>query len=267
MKEIKMHIGRGALGTLLVIIIWMLIPQTAGGQDYERKESHRIEIPAPLHGIPEKLLYRKAYTVSYNHETRCPNWVAWHLTSEKVQGQLKRISSKAFREDPDVASPRATLSDYRGSGYDRGHMCPVGDNKWDKQAMYETFLLTNICPQDKALNSGVWNEIEIQCRDWARRHGDVYIVCGPIYTREEHITIGDSKVWVPEAFFKVILCLSDTPKAIGFVCRNEKGNRRKAHYVNSIDEVERITGIDFFPSLPDNIERQVEAHADLSEWR
>lgn len=100
---------------------------------------------------PKSYCTAKPTPWSYNHETRCPNWVAWHLTSEKAQGQLKRISSKAFREDPDVTSPRATLSDYRGSGYDRGHMCPVGDNKWDKQAMYETFLLTNICLRTRHL--------------------------------------------------------------------------------------------------------------------
>ena len=71
---------------------------------------------------------------------------------------------------------------------------------------------------------------------------------------------------MPEAFFKVVLCMKGEPKAIGFIYKNGDGNRPKGDYVNSVDQVERITGFDFFPKLPDSIEKRIEAAADASEW-
>lgn len=214
--------------------------------------------------LQSQILRRKAYTVSYNKETRCPNWVAWHLTAEHADGLLKRHNS--FREDEDVRRPRATLEDYKGSGWSRGHMCPAGDNKWDELAMEESFLLTNVCPQNQSLNSGVWNRIEMDCRQWARKYGEVFIVCGPVLLKREHETIGKNRVVVPEAFFKVVLCMKDKPKAIGFVIRNNEGKKKRDMFVNSVDEVERITGYDFFPALPDEVENVIEAKADIKEW-
>jgi endonuclease G len=145
-------------------------------------------------------------------------------------------------------------------------MCPAGDNKWDPEAMYESFLLSNVCPQNMNLNSGVWNQIEITCRIWAERYGDVYIVCGPILFNKEHETIGMTQVVVPEAFFKVVLCLNGEPKGIGFICRNTEGNRRKDLYVNSISQVERVTKIKFFPHLDKEIADIVKSQTDLSIW-
>ena len=214
--------------------------------------------------LQSQILHRMAYTVSYNKETRCPNWVAWHLTAEHADGSLKRHNS--FREDEDVPRPRATLDDYKGSGWSRGHMCPAGDNKWDEQAMEESFLLTNVCPQDKSLNSGLWNRIEMDCRQWAKKYGEVYVVCGPVLMNRKHETIGSNNVVVPEAFFKVVLCLKGEPKAIGFVIRNNEGKKKRDQFINSVDEVERITGYDFFPALPDDVENVVEAKADIKEW-
>ncbi len=215
--------------------------------------------------IPSLLLPRTAYGLSYNKETRCPNWVAWNLTADHADGEWAR--SNDYREDYDVPSPRATNEDYRGSSLSRGHMCPAGDCKWDANAMSETFLLSNICPQDRSLNSGLWNRIEMDCRKWAQRYGSVYIVCGPVLYNKEHETIGVNKVVVPEAFFKVILCLQGTPKAIGFVVKNNARTKKKDQYVNTVDEVERITGYDFFPALPDEIENEVESHASIDDWR
>lgn len=224
-----------------------------------------LEIPARLEGKTEQILVRTGYTTSYNSETRLPNWVAWHLTAGHTTGPYKRGGIK-FHEDTDVAEPRATDSDYYGSGYDRGHMCPSGDNKWSEAAQEQSFLFTNICPQDGGLNRGDWNELEIACRKWADEYGDLYIVTGPILYRGRHKTIGKNKVVVPEAFFKVVLRTKGTPCAIGFIYKNTSGNRPKSAYVNTVDEVERITGYDFFPSLPDEIETKVEAEASISDW-
>lgn len=215
--------------------------------------------------IPSQLLSRTAYCLSYNKETRCPNWVAWNLTADHVDGEWPR--SNDYREDYDVTEPRATNEDYRGSSWSRGHLCPAGDNKWDSVAMSKSFLLSNMCPQDNSLNSGLWNSIEMDCRKWALRYGSVYIVCGPLLYNKEHETIGVNKVVVPEAFFKVILCLQGTPKAIGFIVDNNAGTKKKDQYVNTVDEVERQTGYDFFPALLDSIEERVESYANINDWR
>ncbi len=216
-------------------------------------------------GTPEQILKRTGYVASYNKTTLLPNWVAWHLTAERTEGSAKR-SGVDFAEDTEVPEPRATDWDYYNSGYDRGHMCPAADNKWSKKAMEESFLFTNMCPQNGNLNRSDWNEMEMACRKWAKKYGDLYIVCGPILYKGKHKTIGKNKVVVPEAFFKVVLRTGDDPQAIGFIYKNTSGNRPKDSYVNTVDEVERITGIDFFPSLPDDVEKKVEAECDLGLW-
>ena len=199
------------------------------------------EIPAPLKDRPEQILKRKGYTVSYNSETKNPNWVAWHLTKSHTSGSFQR-------------------------------------SKWDKQAMMESFLFTNVCPQNHGLNKYEWNNLEILCREWAKAYGAVDIVCGPIYSsgaeryrvgkgsQSEQKTIGRNKVWVPDAFFKVILCRQGRTKAIGFIYRNEGVKQRVDEAVCSVDKVEELTGIDFFPSLDDKVERLVESEASFSDW-
>ena len=223
-----------------------------------------IEKPAPLRGKSEIVLNRKGYIVSYNKDNKIPNWVAWHLTAEHAYGLIKRYGG--YQEDKEVPEPRATKDDYKNTKWSHGHMCPAGDNKWNEKAMKESNLLTNICPQDRSLNSGLWNRIEQDCRKWAKKYGDIYIVCGPVLLNRKHEVIGKNKVVVPEAFFKVILRLKPKPKAIGFIIRNNEGTKKRDHYINTIDEVERVTGIDFFPTLPDDIENKVEAYSNFNDW-
>lgn len=228
----------------------------------QQLQSKIVSLPA---SIPSIILRRKTYTTSYNSETHNPNWVAWHLTAEHVDGEIPRL--RYFIEDEQVPTPRATNEDYKGSGWSRGHMCPAGDNKWDEDAMRESNLLTNICPQHSSLNSGLWNVIERDCRKWAKIYENLYIVCGPVYLNRKHETIGSNKVVVPEAFYKVILRLTPEPVAIGFVVRNNEGKKKKDQFVNSVDDVERITGFDFFSALPDDIENKVESQADINDWK
>jgi endonuclease G len=213
----------------------------------------------------EKVLKRKGYMLSYNIDTLIPNWVGWTLTDSHVGGECHRDNN--YYEDNDVPSPKATNDDYIGSGWSRGHMCPAGDNKWDAIAMKESNFLTNICPQNAKLNSGLWNKIEQDCRKWAKKYNEIYIVCGPVLLDKEHETIGKNKIVVPEAFFKVILRMNPQPSAIGFVVRNNDGKKKRDQFVNSVDDVERITGIDFFPALPDSIEDKVEAYVNIEDWR
>lgn len=255
----------GIFGSCDVVVKRMEAKVTESKQQLAPKIRKGLELPAPLASRPEQILVRKGYTASYNKEWRVPNWVAWHLTAAHLKGYAKR-SGLAFNEDEEVPTPRAVNTDYVRSGYDRGHMCPAGDNKWNAQAMDESFLFTNICPQAPQLNRGDWNEMEQACRKWAKQCGDIYIVCGPIFYKKRAKTIGKSKVAVPDAFFKVVLTMKGRPKAIGFIYKNGDGNRPKGDYANSVDEVERITGIDFFPSLPDKVEKQVEAQCNPDDW-
>lgn len=226
-----------------------------------------IQKGSPLSKYASGFIYleRMAYILSYNPVTKLPVWVAWHLTADHTHGNFGRSGLK-FVEDEDVPTPRAVNMDYYNSGYDRGHMCPSGDNKWSEKAQLQSFLYTNCCPQLHNLNSGDWSELEGRCRKWAVAYGDIYIVCGPLLLNKKHKTIGKNKVVVPEAFFKVVLRMKDGPKAIGFIYRNEAGNKKMSAYVNTVDEVERITGLDFFSALPDEIETKVEAVASLDDW-
>jgi len=234
--------------------------------DAKPTKPNGLEIPRKLQGNDGKILRRVGYTASYNAANRIPNWVAWHLTASHVGGHYNR-NNEVFHEDPEVSNPRAYDSDYRGSGYDRGHMCPSGDNKWNKEAQEQSFLFTNICPQRHNLNTGAWNDVELQCRAWAKRYGDLYIVCGPVLYDQQHKTIGRNRVVVPEAFFKVVLRKHDNYyKAIGFVYENKGASRDMSRYVRSIDDVEQLTGFDFFSALPDNIEEKIEKSANLRDW-
>lgn len=230
--------------------------------------SNGLELPASLKGKrEERILKRMTYTVSYNEDWNLPNWVAWELNREKLIERESR--SDKFLPDPDLPRRKAVVTkDYSGSGWDRGHMCPASDNRWHFRAMQESFYMTNICPQHHNLNRGDWKELEEASRRWAEKWGSIYICCGPILYRGKHRTIGrEHTVIVPEAFFKVILCTATRPaRAIGFIYKNTAGNHALDAYVNTVDQVERITGIDFFAGLPDEVEKEVEAGYKLSDW-
>lgn len=230
-----------------------------------------LEIPALSHNRDEKILKKKSFTVSFNKKNNIPNWVAWKLDSSKLVERESRSSN--FETDPEIPERDAVnTKDYTRSGWDRGHMCPAADNRWHWKAMKESFYMTNVCPQHHNLNRGDWKELEENCRRWVSESKEpVYIVCGPIlYKNAKQRFIGNEhKVRVPDAFFKVVLAgvESGKPKAIGFIFKNTNGNHPLDSYVNSIDEVERITGYDFFPQLPDNIENEIESKADIRLWK
>ena len=161
-----------------------------------------VGFPVIPDSISSSWLERYCYTTSYNKVNRQPNWVMWQLTGDHVM-QRKEVIWNEYREDPEIEEDyRALLSDYASSGYDRGHMCPGGDCNWSDQGRDETFLLSNMCPQNPNLNRGDWKEIEIACRKWAKEHGSIYIVCGPIFLKSQvHQRIGANQIPVPEAFF------------------------------------------------------------------
>lgn len=222
------------------------------------KNNGPLEIPVMQSSTGGQILKRKGYTLSYNADYKTPQWVAWELTKKETKGKEGRTDK--FLPDPDVRGAKAYTSDYTKSGYDRGHMAPAADMKWSKQAMEESFYLSNICPQNPNLNRGDWNDLEEKSRQWAKKHGVIYIACGPIYDTKRPKRIGNNKVAVPDAFYKVVL-INDkkNPQAIGFIFPNKAGHKPLKKYIVSVDSVEKRTNIDFFPSLPDEIENRIEA--------
>lgn len=228
----------------------------------------RLEIPAFLTDRPEEVIWHDGYTVSFNWRTKIPNWVAWELTKARTEGTVSR--SDDFQPDPDVKKgSTADDSDYRGSGYDRGHMCPAADNKYSEQAMTECFYFSNMCPQLHSLNGGDWKELEEKCRKWARKYQSIYIVCGPIIYSSYPKTIGQNKITVPDAFYKVVMRQEKDgdAKAIGYVFKHKKQNKPLKDYAVSVDEVEKFTGIDFFSKLPDEVEDKMEASYNVNDWQ
>ena len=218
----------------------------------------QMEIPVMSAKKQGQVIHRTGYTLAYDAKTRTPQWVAWELTKKETQGTEER--SNDFQPDPDVKGAQVVTKDYTHSGYDRGHMAPAADMKWSKKAMKESFYMSNICPQDHNLNTSDWSELENKSRQWARRYGKVYIVCGPIYNGKRNEYIGDHRVKVPDAFFKVVL-INEKKKqcAMGFYFENEAGERKLQEYLVPVDRLEQLTGMDFFSALPDNLEDRLEA--------
>ena len=222
----------------------------------KQADTSRMEIPL-MNKEQGQVIQRTGYTLSYHTKHRTPQWVAWELTKEETRGNEERTNE--FQPDPDVMGAKVVTYDYSHSGYDRGHMAPAGDMKWSKKAMQESFYMSNICPQDHNLNTEDWNDLENKSREWARRYGKVYIVCGPIYNGTRNEYIGDHRVKVPDAFFKVILINHDRKQAaLGFYFENKAGERPLSEYLVSVDKLEDMTGLDFFSTLPDDLENQLE---------
>ena len=218
-----------------------------------------------------QILTRYSYITSYNKMTLTPNWVGWVLTAEHTDGEYGR-KGHSFMEDFDVPKPRAIYSDIREGicGFQRGHMCPAGDNKWSFKAQKDAFLMSNICPQNGNLNQHDWKYLEEACREWALRDNVIFIVAGPVFYSDKYFRVGEHGIAVPEAFFKVVLSFGNNgrqPRTIGFLYSNVSGHHKMEYYVRPVDEIERITGLDFFYQLDDSIENVIESEFDFDYWR
>lgn len=218
----------------------------------------------PSYQAEENIIIHTNYMLIYSEENEQALWVAYELSRQEVEGSFKR--KDAFREDPAIESGSAKLSDYRNSGYDRGHLAPAGDMKFSEVAMSESFFMSNMSPQLAGFNRGVWKKLEEQVRDWAVENELLYVVTGGVLSNNLE-TIGASEVAVPEYYYKVLLDYTEPDvKAIAFLMTNEKSSKPLAYFAVSIDSVESVTGIDFFPALPDEVEDALEGERVLSGW-
>ena len=266
----------------IALIVVLAVVYARGGSEVDmQKDTEQSQVMTPTQdetdnktinyesvvfprGLSNMVVRYKGYTSHFNKQLHVPNCVTYEITAAEARG--KRERSGNFERDENVPGC-PNWWDYRDSGYDRGHMAPAGDMKWDEQAMNETFYLTNVCPQDANLNAGLWNDIEMKVREWARRDKSIVVITGPIMGRNPDFIGQDVDIAVPEAFFKVLLSPTTTPiKAIAFICPNRSCGGPLKNYAVSVDEVEERTGLNFFNSLPDDIENSIEATCNLNQW-
>lgn len=236
-------------------------PQTSIVSENSSKEFDDSFLPISTTG---EIVKHNSFTLSYSEENEQAEWVAYELKKEDLsKNEYKR---PYFVEDKSVKTKSADWRNYKNSGYDRGHLCPAGDRTISVEAYNETFLTSNISPQNKDFNSGIWNRLEQKVRFWAEKYDGVYVVTGGVLNGNLK-TIGDENVSVPNEFYKIIVDASDgNYKAIAFVIPNKHSSESFYEYAVSIDEIEAKTGIDFFPHLPDSIETKMENTVDLKAW-
>ena len=203
------------------------------------------------------------YTVSYNENHEQANWVHYELNSYMLTGTTKRTDN--FRIDPNVTTESATTYDYKGSGYDRGHLAPAGDMKISFTSMSESFFMSNISPQNRSFNRGGWKKLESLVRVWAKKNKIFITTAGVLNDNDLKKTGSKNSVSVPREFYKLIYMPSEK-KMIGFLMPNQKINGQLKDYVVSVDTVEELTGIDFYSELDDVLEEKLEAEVNPGKW-
>lgn len=232
----------------------------------EKVREDILNLGLPAHQEGEEIVNHLALSLSYNQEHKQANWVAHVITKDILYGNVSRTND--FRPDPKIKNGDATVEDYWNSGYDRGHLAPSADFRWSLDALSESYYYSNISPQVPALNRDSWARLENQLREWVVESEKLYVVTGPVLNKNlPKIQQGNFNVSIPEYFYKVVLD-NENPnvKAIGFIFPNKKIEYRIIDYVVSIDSIEKLTGIDFFPNLEDSVEARVEAMKDISSW-
>ncbi|MEO1381670.1 MAG: DNA/RNA non-specific endonuclease [Bacteroidota bacterium] len=205
--------------------------------------------------------------LSYAESHEQAEWVAYELRAEDLQTfAFERPSS--FKVDPKVTSGSAHPSDYLKSGYDRGHLAPAADMSFDEDALKQSFYMSNISPQQPGFNRGIWKELEMQVRDWCKQSQNLYVVTGPVLTLRAQRRLGKEKALAaPSRYYKILLDLNDvSSKAAAFLLPNKKSDERLSDYMVTIDSLEALTQIDFFPHLPDKQEKELESRTFKNKW-
>jgi len=263
MRDIILYLARFS-AALALLVAAGLPSRAASDSDFRACEDH-IGFGAP--GGGGRALCRLGFALSFNGTTKVADWTSSRLTAARLVARVRR--SDDFRMDPDLApSHRAKRSDYRGSGYDRGHLVPAAAMAWHAQAMSQSFLLSNIAPQvGVGFNRGIWRRLEAAVRHWVHRRGSLIVVTGPLFEVRPITRIGDGGVAVPSHFFKIAY---DPARgdAIAFILPNAPiAAPALGRYLVSIDDVERRSGLDFFARLDDDTEHALEARIQPKLWR
>lgn len=201
------------------------------------------------------------YTLSYSEDHEQAEWVQYRLTPDMLIKTVNR--SDNFRPDPNISTGSASLDDYVGSGYDRGHLCPAGDMVNCTDAMSESFYLSNMSPQSPGFNRGAWKNLESVVRNWGSTD-TIYVVTGPVFNSNKG-QIGENKVTIPGYYYKIIYSLAKQ-EMIGFLMPNEKISNDLTSFIMSVDQIEQYTGIDFFSDMDATLQNKLEAAVDQTNW-
>ena len=214
-----------------------------------------------------QVLQNPGFVVGYSASERQPAWVAFRAESLKGKRPYKR--EERFEPDPRVRDP-VTHWDYKDTGYTRGHLAPaylIG-RLYGKAAQAATFMMTNISPQKARLNELLWQRLEeAESNRVAPGAVELWVVTGPVFG--ERRVLKKSGIALPEAFFRIWLDLRDgAPAALAFlVPQTVCGSEPLSQFLTTVDEVERRTGLDFFPELPDAQEEALESARATAGWR
>lgn len=207
------------------------------------------EICLPAYTSEDAVVKRLAYTLQYNEDHEQADWVAYVLTAEEVQGNITKKWN--FREDPLVKTGSAKNSDYVHSEYSRGHLAPAADMKWSIDARYDSYYYSNANPQKQDFNNGIWKKLETQVRAWAIENKEILVVTGPVLRDGLPTLKNEGRVSIPEYFYKVIVDLREPDlKGVGYVMAHIDSDQPLEAFAVTIDSVEVLTGIDFFPGYP-----------------
>lgn len=254
-----------------ILVAFVLMMKKISGVSEGTPFTESSPVSGIVHYWPESTLpviQHSTFTLAYDEAHEQARWVAYVLTREQLNRNFVERTDW-YEVDESIPTGSADFYDYKGSGYTKGHLLPSADRAWNRKVNEETFLMSNISPQTYHFNGGVWRELEENVRDWARTNDRLYIVTGPVLGNSRE-TISPKEITVPKAFFKVVLDL-DSPerKAIGFVIPHEKTDLHLADFARSVDEVEEITGIDFYDVLitDDQLESELESEINIDLWK
>ena len=205
---------------------------------------------------------RTGYALGYSEEHEQAAWVMYRMTREETLTRAA-VRTDDFREDPNIVTFSALPSDYSRSNYDRGHLAPAEAMKFSEVTMRESFFMSNMSPQKPDFNRGIWKKLEKEVRRYAYNEGTVFVITGPILERGLKKIGRANKVSVPRRFFKIVYDETTPCKMIAFVLPNEGSTQPLSSFVTTVDEVERLTGLDFFVGLEDALE----SASDYSLWK
>lgn len=248
-----------------LLLAFLFLPSLAFANDIDERCPQHVHWGAPVLLVKENIQYlcRTGYAVAYSTKFKDPVYVAEHVSKDRI-GEEPRTED--FRPDPEINPEfQATLQDYNGAGYDRGHMSPAANNGSNKQAMSESFLLSNMVPQNPGNNRGIWKQLEVFVRNWVTEGSDLYVIQGGIYDNG-YKTIGANKVAVPTRLFKVIIDPKNK-KMISFIFPNEKLEVKELFkFIVSVQVVEQETKIDFNPMIPGDLKLLEIDNPDRKLW-
>uniref|UniRef100_UPI0040494557 DNA/RNA non-specific endonuclease n=1 Tax=Flavobacterium sp. TaxID=239 RepID=UPI0040494557 len=204
----------------------------------------------------------KGYSFSYMEKYEQSEWVAYYL--EESDFSSGKYTRPFFNQDPLVETKSADWRNYKKTKYNKGHLCPAGDRKKSYALYKETFYTSNASPQLYDFNAGIWNRFEQKTRYWASKYNGVYVVTGGVLTKGLK-TIGKEKVAVPDYFYKILLS-KDGSRMIGFLVPHKDSDAPLSTFSVSVDTIEEVTGIDFFPALDDVLENKLEVNSNYKNW-